>query len=349
MDTKLKPEKKQTDRGTVRLVGLFIVAFVALSIAMPGKFLSSRNMTSILFQLPEFGLIALSLGMTMMVRGRDVSIVTCSNVLTTITCTIMLKNLTPESPPSEVYKYVVLCFGLSIIVATACGALNGFFIGILGFPSMLSTLATSSIFMGISMVMTDGRGIFGILPDSFLFLGSGKAFGVVPVPLIAFLVVFVIVYIMMHHTPFGMKMQIIGSNFKVASYSGINVRGVIFKTYVFSSLIATVQSMIVLARTNAAKPEYGSSYVLQGMLATVIAGINPNGGKGKFSNLLLAIFMLQCVDSGLNQLRINAFVRSCMYGVLLIVGIIVEFLMGRFEERALMRKALREEPAQQAA
>lgn len=253
----------------------------------------------------------------------------------------MLKNLPVDAPASEVYKYVALCFGLSVILAVACGALNGFFIGILGFPSMLSTLATSSIFTGISMVMTGGRGIFGILPDSFLFLGSGKLLGI-PVPLIAFLVVFAIIYIMMHHTPFGMEMQIIGSNFRVASYSGINVRGVIFKTYVYSSLIATVQSMIVLARTNAAKPEYGSSYTLQGMLACVIAGVNPNGGRGKFSNLLLAIFMLQCVDSGLNMLRISAFVRSCMYGVLLVVGIIVEFLMERLEARALMRKALKE-------
>jgi len=337
----LKEEKKHFDHVTARLIGIFVCVFVIMSIALPGRFLTSRNLFSMLFQFPELGLITLSIAITMMTRGVDISTVTVANLLATVSAMVILKNVPPGAPTSIAVGYILLSFVITLVIACMCGAANGFLIGMLGVPPILGTLGTSSIFTGISMVLTKGQGIFGVFPDELRFLGSGRLFGYVPVPLLMFLVMIFLVYIIVHKTPFGLQIQWVGSNRNVVFFAGIDVPWVLIKTYVCSSLIAAVTGMLILARTNSAKPDYGLTYVLQAILASVLAGISPLGGKGRISNLILAIFTLQCLDSGFNFLRITSFMRSFTYGLLLILGIFVELVIEKYRQRRMVLKALK--------
>ena len=62
---------------------------------------------------------------------------------------------------------------------------------------------------------------------------------------------------------------------RVASfYCGIDNVKTVFKTYMMSSMLGALTGILILARTNSAKYDYGSSYVLQAMLASVFAGIS---------------------------------------------------------------------------
>ena len=65
------------------------------------------------------------------------------------------------------------------------------------------------------------------------------------------------------------------------------------------------------------------------MLASVFAGISPLGGKGNVLNILLSVFAIQMLDSGFNFLRISSFVRSSTYGILLIIGILIDYLVAK--------------------
>ena len=123
------------------------------------------------------------------------------------------------------------------------------------------------------MVLTKGQGVFGVFPEQVMFIGNGKLFGLVPMPLIIFLGALAVVYLIIHRTPHGLKTQLFGSNRVASFYCGIDNVKTVFKTYMMSSMLGALTGILILARTNSAKYDYGSSYVLQAMLASVFAGI----------------------------------------------------------------------------
>jgi len=83
----------------------------------------------------------------------------------------------------------------------------------------------------------------------------------------------------------------------------------------------------VIARTNSAKADYGTSYLLQAVLVAILAGVDPRGGFGTVWGILLAVLALQFLSSGLNLLRfhefagpyINNFTKEFTWGVLLLL------------------------------
>lgn len=51
--------------------------------------------------------------------------------------------------------------------------------------------------------------------------------------------------------------------------------------------------------------DFGASYLLLTILVAVLGGINPYGGFGKVSGLVLAVLSLQFLSSGFNMLRFS--------------------------------------------
>jgi simple sugar transport system permease protein len=98
------------------------------------------------------------------------------------------------------------------------------------------------------------------------------------------------------------------------------------RTYWFSGLLAATAGLIFLARSNSAKPDYGESYTLLSVLISILGGVSYTGGFGRISGLVLAIFCLQFLSTGLNMLLLDlsgssgaTFFRQFAWGVLLIL------------------------------
>ena len=163
-------------------------------------------------------------------------------------------------------------------------------------------------------------------------------------PLVIFLAALAAVCIVIHHTVHGIRTQLFGSNRAASFYCGIDNVKTVFKTYMISSMLGALTGILILARTNSAKYDYGSSYVLQAMLASVFAGISPLGGKGNMLNILLSATALQMLDSGFNLLRISSFVRSSTYGILLIIGILLDYAAMKYQQKKEIARANKSEP-----
>lgn len=70
---------------------------------------------------------------------------------------------------------------------------------------------------------------------------------------------------------------------------------------------------------NSAKSDYGSSYTLLTLLIAVLGGTDPDGGKGKVAGVTLAVIVLQLISSAFNIMRVNAFLKTFIWGLLLLV------------------------------
>ena len=91
--------------------------------------------------------------------------------------------------------------------------------------------------------------------------------------------------------------------------------------------IAAAGGMIMLANNNSARADYGSNYTLQCILIVVLGGVSPNGGKGKIGGVLLSIFLVRALETGLNRFpQISSYYISLVWGAVLLLVMVLDYL-----------------------
>jgi simple sugar transport system permease protein len=308
----------------MRLLAITVLVFVVMSLLRPDMFFTADNMSSMAFQFPEFGLLAIAIMITMLTGGIDLSIVGIANFSGILAALVLTKMIPPEASTSTVTLYCLLAVGVSLVTGVVCGLLNGFFIAKVGIPPILATLGTMQLYTGIAIVITQGAAIYG-LPDLINYMGNGSLW-VFPVPFLIFAVFAAAFALILNRTAFGFRVYMMGANPTASLFSGINNTRVLLRTYVLSGVMAAVAGFVVLARTNSAKADYGSSYTLQAILIAVLGGVNPSGGFGTVLGLLLAILSLQFLSSGFSMLRFSNFFKEFIWGAVLLLVMVINYL-----------------------
>ncbi len=298
---------------------ILIITLLSFSISLPGKFFTTSNFSSIAFQLPELGILTIAMAITMLSGGINLSIIATANISGIVMATIMKSLIT--TPDSPVVWIVLLAIIAGMGVGILAGIVNGIIIAYIGVSPILATLGTMTLINGISILATKGYVISG-LPQEMLAIGNGNIAGI-PVPFIIFIIVAVLIAFWLKKTPSGMSNYLIGSNEKATRYSGIDTKKVLMKTYILSGLLCAVASMVMISRFNSARAGYAESYLLVTVLASVFGGIDPNGGFGKIAGLVMSLFILQMVSSGLNLLGINPFITVVLWGGILLAIMLV--------------------------
>ena len=181
---------------------------------------------------------------------------------------------------------------------------------------------------GTCILITGGSTI-SRLPAPLLLIGNGSVLGI-PVPLLLFLISAAVLALLLRRTTFGFNLYMLGTNPIATRFAGIdNARTLLF-AYLLSSVFASIAGLVMMARFNSAKADYGQSYLLISVLAAVLGGTNASGGYGKVAGVVLAVVMLQMIASGLNLLGMDPFFAIMMWGViLLLVMTINHFLKHR--------------------
>lgn len=324
------------DRNLLQLLVIACVVFVLMSVLNPGKFLALRNFESMSFQFPEFGLLAIAMMIAMLTGGIDLSVVGIAN-FAGILAALTLTNWIPETAGNTT---VLLMIGVAILIAiltgVTCGILNGVLIAHVGITPILATLGTMQLFTGISIVITKGYAVT-TYPSQFLYLGNG-IIGIFPIPLLIFAFFAVLFAFMLRKTTFGIKLYMMGTNPTASRFSGINNTRMLMKTYITTGLLAGIAGVIMIARTNSAKADYGASYILQSVLIAVLGGVNPSGGFGTILGVIIAILSLQFLSSGFNMLRFNNFAKEFTWGLFLLFVMVFNYLM---EVRRTKRETLK--------
>lgn len=303
-----------------RLLIAVAVILIIMSLLHPGKFLSQRNVSSMCFQFPELGIFALAIMFSLVSGGIDLSIISIAN-LGGILSALLLTRAGDGMAPTLL---VILAVLTTLAVGILCGLFNGWLIACLGITPILATLGTMQLFMGLCLVITKGPAVYGY-PDLFLHIGNGTV-GPVPIPLLVFLAIALVAAVILNRTKFGIHLVLLGTNETAARFSGIPYKAILIKTYMLSGLLAGIAGLLMIARTNSAKADYGTSYLLQAVLIAILGGVNPNGGFGTVTGIFMAVLSLQFLSSGFNMLRLNNFTKEFAWGAFLLAVMTLNIL-----------------------
>lgn len=316
---------------TIILFILIIVIFIIMLIFLPDKFFTLVNFQSITFQIPEFGFLVCAMMVVMITGGIDLSIVSIASISGITAALIMTKLITPEKANSDVIGIIIFAILSAMIVSIVCGLINGLLIAYVDVPPILATLGTMSLFAGIGIIITGSRGVTDF-PEKFLLLGNGVILKI-PIPFIVFMCVVFLIALILNTTSFGLSLYMIGSNPVASKFSGINNKIILIKAYMLSGLLSGISSLIMISRVNSAKSGYGEGYLLQSIIVVILGGVNPSGGFGSMSGVVIGIIILQMLQSGFNILGVSVFAKNIIFGMVLIIVMIINFYIAGLKTR----------------
>jgi len=327
-----------SDRKLTQLIVVALFVFALFSALAPELFLTPRNFVSMAFQVPEIALLALGVMLAMLTAGIDLSVVSISNLAALSTSYLLVTQVGEGG--GNVYFWIVVSILIGMFVGLVAGFANGAIIAGIGVTPILATLATLTLYNGIAVGLRNGQSITG-LPEEFVAIGNGSLFGV-PMPMVILLVAAVGVAIYINRTGLGMQSILVGANETAANYSAIGVKKVLYMTYTLSGGLSALAGLIIASRSASANPDYGASYVLLAIVIVVLGGVNPYGGFGTVTGVLLATVVLQMVASGFNALRFSQFFYQLAQGFVLIAVMVLNTYLDRRRLKAKKDKAPKE-------
>lgn len=316
------------DDNIGRLILMIVLIVAVMTWLSPNKFLNLYNFESLSFLFPELGILAIAILVAMLTGGIDLSVIGIAN-LSAIMAGLFFHAAIGIDAIRAGEGGFVTPVGIALALATGmiAGAVNGLLVTRLRITPILATLGTGQIFTGIALVLTGGPAIVGF-PVAWNLIGNGKLLGLAA-PLIVFLVTAFAIAFLIDRTSFGVSLQLIGTNPKAALFAGINRTRLIFWSFVLSGGLAALAGVLLSARTNAAKSDYGTSYLLQSILIAVLGGTNPSGGRGTVMGIALAVIALMLLSSGLQILRFSNHLIDFVWGAFLVLVVAANAWKGR--------------------
>ena len=223
----------------------------------------------------------------------------------------------------------LLAIVLSFIVAILVGLLHAFLVHRFNMPAFIVTLATLNGLYGLSGMICEGFPIANAFPAWFLQIGIGRV-GVVPVPAIILVLVFIVAHIIMTYTTTGRSVYAVGGNSESARLSGINV----FKTKVI--VFAAVQCMCVLAafmhsaQVASGSYSFGKGWEVDVISSVVIGGTSMAGGIGKPWGTLMGVLFMGVVINAVTILNVDIYAQYVVRALIMAFAV----LMATFQAKA---------------
>lgn len=316
----MKVEQKDAHRfrlGNLKTVLTYLLMILFFFIMKPGL-LSGSNIRTILIQASLLGIIGSGMTLAMFTGGVDMSVGAVAGASTLAALYDVAYNNMPLG----------LGFLLGIGLAVGIGFVNGFCVSQLGVAPFVATLGTMFLAQGLQYMFSDGgQAVSYGIPEGFKFLGAGNI-GFVPMPVLIFLIVFSVLFVVTELTPAGRYFRGTGLNQFASELSGVRIRMFTLLSYVICSLTAAILGLVLCAAQSYASPDHGSSFMMDSLLAVLLGKALMNNKISIYATAFGALF-LRSFENGLSMIGLPVTLLSVCKGVLLVAVLLLTWFAGK--------------------
>ncbi|MEA4895957.1 MAG: ABC transporter permease [Oscillospiraceae bacterium] len=312
-----KGKKRFQLRGNLSILMGLVVLCVFFSITAD-RFLTAGNLIGMLLQVTNIGIVAIGGMFVILTGGIDLS----AGSMTALVGLLMAGFCVDNGFP------VVIAILLGFAAGIGLGFINGLSVTKLRLSPFIVTLAMQSMLRGLGNVYSMGTTIFG-MPDSFNYIGGGSLFGVIPIPVIILLLLFVIAHFVLSKTVFGHQLYAVGGNREAAYLAGINVKRIEMTTYVIAAAMTSVAALVLTGRLAAALPTAAEGLEFSAISAIVIGGGSLSGGKGNMLGTFIGVLIIGVLNNGLGLLNISPFWSQFAQGLIIFVAVLIDAINQR--------------------
>lgn len=292
------------------LLGVNVALVIGLAIANH-NFLSEFNIVVLFQTLTVVLLVAFSQMVVLGMGHMNLSVGSVGGLSAAILGVLMAR----LGLPTSVAVLIVL------IAAIACGAFNGLVVVATRINSFIVTLATSIMFLGVTLGISGGIPEHNLNED-FIAFGSARA-GVFPYMLAVTIAITACIAVFLYRTVAGRQVLAIGGNSRAAELSGLPVTRSVITVHALSCGLAGVAGLLLTARVGVAVPGFGSEWVLQSFAAPIMGGAALTGGSVSIVGCIMAVILICLIENGLVIVGANPYWVTFFLGVLILVGVMI--------------------------
>ncbi len=236
---------------------------------------------------------------------------------------------------------VALVAGLA--TGAVCGLINVTLMNVFNMQPFIATIATSSIFSGVGLVVTRGNSI-PVNAPAFTEIGKMAIFGVIPILFVLAVVVVLTHAFVLYKTRFGRGIFMIGGNQFAARLCGLNIKKTRAILYTSQGIMSAIAALMWSCFRKQASPSMftAASPNMQAMIAALLGGVSFMGGAGGIGGAAIGLVLLKVFSNGLLVLKVPTYVTVALPGVLLIVALLMDNLNSMRMRRILMAAAVKQ-------
>ena len=316
-----KKESLWRENGIIKIVRSNLGILIGLLIMCIGltfisdSFATSTNIFNVLRQISVNVFLACGMTMVILIGGIDLSVGSVIAISGCLCAGLITNNGIPSG----------LAIILAIIIGTLVGAVNGLIIANTQIPPFIVTLAMMNIGRGFARIYTNATTIL-VNDELFIWIGSGKIFGEIPVQLLFMVVVVIITGLILNKTKFGRNIYAVGDNQQAAVYSGINSKKVIFLVFTLSGLFAACAGILSAARTFSGQFNVGDGAEMDAISAVVLGGTSMTGGVGRISGTLIGCLVIGILNNGMNLMGIDSSWQYVVKGIVVLLAVYIDYI-----------------------
>src|SRR3954447_21889777 len=223
---------------------------------------------------------------------------------------------------------------LGVLLGGALGLFNAFLVQFIAIPAIVATLATLSMYRGLSQALSDGEQVTGLPAENSFFTFVGGDFLGLPVSVWVLILTAAVLTAVLRFTPYGYRVRWIGSNPEAATFSGISIPRVRVQTLILIGLLSGLSGMLGLAFFISGDPNIGSGFELTAIAAAVIGGTPLRGGSATVVGAVLGAILLSAVNSGLAYFNVPVNWSNFATGAVILTAVALDSLIrGRRRHR----------------
>ena len=303
------------ERYLLAIVWLAMAVFFAVS--KPASFLQTATIHSIFTSGDVYVFLGLAALITSVVGELDLSVAFIMGLSATVVPVLV----------SQIGLNVWLASLVALVVAVLAGLLNAVIIVVLRVDSLIATLGTGTVLLGIANGISNNNSVGG-LPQSFALiatfdvLGLPAAFwyGVVLAAGIAYFLAF---------TPLGRHMAFVGSNREVARLAGIRVDRIRFGTYLAGALVAGIAGVLLAAQLGGFQAAAAATYLLPTFAILFLSAAVVRPGRFNPIGVLIAAYFIATGTLGLQLFGFSYWTAQVFYGCSLVIAVALVTLVRR--------------------
>ncbi|MHA3980181.1 ABC transporter permease [Halovulum sp. GXIMD14794] len=275
-------------RNNAGLIALAVL--LVFNIAVTPNFLELQTLFVNISQVATIAIVAIGMTVVIATGGIDLSVGAVMALAGALAPLIFGSSFGLAYPVLGVAAAILI----PLLVAAACGAMNGALVSYVGVQPIIATLILFISGRGVAQVLTNGN-LQTFSNPMFDYLGTGRILGL-PFQGWLTLVIAIAVFWAVNRTLFGRYLLAIGGNEKAAKLSGSPVRRVKIGAYMLCATLAGLAGLIVVAINSASDAgRNGNLMELDAIAAAVVGGAVLQGGRAPIFGAVLGAVIIQLV------------------------------------------------------
>lgn len=326
-----KKLRRMTRKTEFYIFLVLVVMCVAIEIISGGQLFEANSIVDIARSMTIFGMFALCSLMVVISGGFDLSFPTLASLSYSASAAICLAQGWCQE---TAWIAFLLAGGIGLVL----GMVNGFIISRFKLNTMIVTLGTQTLFLGISMGLLQLREITSTLPLGLRYFGEASLFEVfsstgmrstMPVVFLLFVALAAIVWFVLKYTMFGRALYAIGGNEISAERAGINVKRTKFWLYALVGLVAGLIGMLRVCMVRQAIPKSLNGWDLKVIPAVILGGASIYGGEGSVFGTIVAVGLITVISNSLLLIGIDSYWQDFFNGLVILAGVTVSAVQAK--------------------